>query len=168
MRIKAILITLSLVLASVVVGTGAAQAQAPTYYLALGDSLSQGYMPGPGNTDQGYVDDLYATLHAHNPNLQLVKLGCSGETTTTMRNGGICSYPAGSQLAAAEQFLRAHRGSIDYVTLDIGANDVDGCVSASGIDTACVSAGLATIGKNLLPFWAGCAWPVTSTPASSR
>ena len=43
-----------------------------------------------------------------------------------MRQGGVCSYPgAGSQLAAAVAFLRTHRGSVKYLTIDIGANDID-------------------------------------------
>lgn len=126
-----------------------------TYYVALGDSLSQGYMPGRGDTEQGYVDDLYATLHARNRSLQLVKLGCSGETTTTMRTGGVCPYAAGSQLAAAEQFLRAHHGFVRYVTIDIGANDVDACASTGTIDPACVADGLGTIAANLPAILSG-------------
>jgi lysophospholipase L1-like esterase len=59
--------------------------------------------------------------------LQLVQLGCPGETTTTMMNGGICHYQGGSQLAAADAFLRAHRGHVVLITLDIGANDAETC-----------------------------------------
>ena len=62
------------------------------------------------------------------PGLRLVKLGCPGETTTTMIRGGICRYPAGSQLRQATRFLRAHRGRTALVTLDIGANDINSCV----------------------------------------
>jgi len=35
-----------------------------------------------------------------------------------------CGFPPGSQLAQAEEFLRAHRGEIAFVTIDVGANDV--------------------------------------------
>src|SRR5262249_43710470 len=60
--------------------------------------------------------------------LRLVKLGCSGETSFTMINGGACHYPgARSQLDAAERFLRAHRRHIALVTIDIGANDPNSC-----------------------------------------
>jgi lysophospholipase L1-like esterase len=65
------------------------------YYVALGDSLSRGYLPGSGDTDQGYVDYVYLRLHAKDPSLQLVKLGCNGETTATMINGGTCGYAGG-------------------------------------------------------------------------
>jgi lysophospholipase L1-like esterase len=129
---------------------------APHYYVSIGDSLSQGYQPGLGNTDQGYVDDLYASMKAKDPSLRLAKLGCSGETTTTMINGGICTYQGFSgQLAAAESFLRAHRGHVRYVTLDIGANNVDNCISGGSIDTSCVLKGVATIGAELPQITAG-------------
>jgi lysophospholipase L1-like esterase len=103
----------------------------PTYYLALGDSLSQGVQPDAAGasveTRDGYPDQLYAMLRRGHPTLELVKLGCPGETTTTMINGGICRYPAGSQLKAADAFLRAHRGQMLLVTIDIGANDPEQC-----------------------------------------
>ncbi len=102
-----------------------------TYYLALGDSLSRGVQPDAAGTSvetgQGYADQLYAMLRPSQPALQLVKLGCPGETTGTMIHGGICHYPQGSQLAAAVAFLSAHRGHVDLVTIDIGANDPEDC-----------------------------------------
>jgi lysophospholipase L1-like esterase len=138
--------------AAALVPTQAAGADTTHYYVALGDSLARGYMPGPGDTAQGYADDLYAALKAKDPSLQLVKLGCSGETTTTMINGRSCTdrYPAGtSQLAVAEQFLRDHAGQVTHLTLDIGANDVDGCATGGSIDPVCVVQGTTTIATNL-------------------
>jgi lysophospholipase L1-like esterase len=143
---------------SVALGPAGSADPTPHYYVALGDSLSRGYMPGLGDTDQGYADDLFATLQARDPSLQLVKLGCSGETTGTMINGGKCTdrYPVGtSQLDVAEQFLRDHRGEVTYLTLDIGANDVDNCASAGSIDPVCVTNGLLTIVQNLNTILAG-------------
>jgi len=132
----------------------ASGAGGPAYYLSLGDSLAQGVQPTSSGvsvvTDQGYVDDLYAAYRRQVPGLQLVKLGCPGESTDTMINGGVCPYsPDSSQLAAAADFLAAHRGRIALVTLDIGANDVDSCVSAAGVDNACVAGGIAAAGTNL-------------------
>jgi lysophospholipase L1-like esterase len=102
-----------------------------SYYLALGDSLSQGVQPDAAGasveTGQGYPDLVYAALLASHPALRLVRLGCPGETTQTMMHGGICHYSAGSQLAAATAFLRAHRGHVFLVTIDIGANDLEDC-----------------------------------------
>jgi lysophospholipase L1-like esterase len=126
-------------------------AERRSYYLALGDSLAIGVQPSPSgedvSTNQGYADDLYALFRTRMPRLGLAKLGCSGETTTTMIEGGICSYAEGSQLAAAVSFLETHE--VRLVTLDIGANDVDGCISSTGINATCVTTGLGTIGTNL-------------------
>jgi lysophospholipase L1-like esterase len=113
-----------------------AGAHAPaSYYLALGDSLAQGVQPDATGasveTRQGYPDQLYAALRPRHPGLRLVKLGCPGETTSTMIDGGICHYPGGSQLAAAVAFLRAHRGHVLMITIDIGANDLEDCGSQS-------------------------------------
>jgi len=103
----------------------------PTYYLALGDSLAQGVQPDAAGTSvetpDGYPDQVYAALRRSHPTLELVKLGCPGETTVTMINGGICHYRGGSQLKAAVAFLQQHRGKVLLVTLDIGANDPEAC-----------------------------------------
>jgi lysophospholipase L1-like esterase len=135
------------------------------YYLALGDSLSQGMQPDPQgttlNTHQGYVDDLFAVERHHVRELKLVKYGCGGETTQSMITGKgneanarklHCVKRGGSQLKAAERFLRSHhrRGEVALVTIDIGANDVDGCISAAD-PVACAIQGAAQI-KHDLPI----------------
>ncbi len=113
-----------------------ASAPAPTYYLALGDSLAQGVQPNASGTSvetrAGYPDQVYAALRPSHPALHLVKLGCPGETTSTMISGGLCRYPGGSQLKAAESVLRAHRGRVLLVTIDIGANDPEACAGQQG------------------------------------
>jgi lysophospholipase L1-like esterase len=126
-----------------------------SYYLSLGDSLSVGVQPDPAGkslpTGQGYASQLYAALRAGDPGLRLVKLGCSGETTHTMIDGGICSYPAHSQLAEAVSFLRAHRGEVSLVTIDIGANDPDSCISRAslGAIVSCIAKGFPQTVANL-------------------
>ncbi|HEY6279381.1 MAG TPA: SGNH/GDSL hydrolase family protein [Streptosporangiaceae bacterium] len=138
----------------------------PGYYLSLGDSLSVGIQPNSAGVDtptsQGYVNDLYAKLAAADHRLHLVQLGCSGETTGTLINGGICTYrgdrelspvgtghPAGSQLAAAVAFLHRHR-HVSLITIDIGANDLNPCVvlPPSQIQ-ACLAQVLPQIAANL-------------------
>jgi lysophospholipase L1-like esterase len=126
-----------------------------SFYLALGDSLSQGVQPNSSgtsvSTDYGYADQLYAWLRRGDPGLRLVKLGCSDETTSTMINGGICSYRAGSQLATAVRFLRAQRSRVSLVTLDIGANDPDSCITKpelAGI-ASCVADSIRQTATNL-------------------
>ncbi len=141
-----------------------AHAGAARYYLSLGDSLAQGMQPNSAgltvNTDQGYADQLYAIEKRRVPGLKLVKLGCGGETTTSFLTGHGnsgdalllgCNPAGGSQMVAAERFLREHRrpGEVALLTLDIGANDIDGCVSDNAIDTSCVIAGAARISANL-------------------
>jgi lysophospholipase L1-like esterase len=133
------------------------------YYLALGDSLAQGMQPDAGgitlDTAQGYADQLYARIRRRIPELTLVKLGCGGETTSSFLSGRGnpdaiilgCNPPGGSQMAAAERFLRAHRrrGEVAMLTLDIGANDLVGCVTGANVDVGCVIRGSERIDANL-------------------
>jgi lysophospholipase L1-like esterase len=127
------------------------------YYLALGDSLARGAQPfGPLQsngldqtiaTNQGYANDLFAAEKHKLSGLRLKQLGCLGETTMTMMDGGICHYGAGNQLAQAIKFIHKHK--IAFITLDIGANDVDGCATATGIDLTCVQNGLKSVQTNV-------------------
>jgi lysophospholipase L1-like esterase len=121
---------------------------APSYYLSLGDSLATGVQPiGDAEwqfrTDEGYADQLGMIASRRIPNLRTVKLGYPGESTTTMIEGGLTTYPHGSQLDEAVAFLRGHRGSVAFVTIDIGFNDMPGYV----LDQ--IPVGLASITKNL-------------------
>jgi len=122
---------------------------AVSYYLALGDSLSTGVGAPSG---EGYTDDLLDLYHTGAPGLELVDLGCAGETTTSFIDGPSCRDPDGSQLAAAESFLRAHASQVSLVTIDIGGNDIVGCESSKPpftTDTTCVTNELSTIETNL-------------------
>ena len=148
-------------------GVASAASHPHTYYLALGDSLSVGVQPDQTGksleTDQGYANQLFTIEQKHVPHLKLVKLGCPGDTTESMLTGHgnetnakffHCDRSGGSQLSAAERFLRAHhqRGEVPLVTIDIGANDVDGC-AAPGVNVGqCVAAGEASIKRNLPPI----------------
>jgi hypothetical protein len=82
-------------------------------------------------TRDGYTNQIYVVLRKHDPGLRLTDLGCPSETTATMIHGGICSYRGGSQLRAAIRFLRAHRGHVSLITVDIGANDPNSCMTHS-------------------------------------
>src|SRR5580658_9799119 len=117
--------------------TSHAVATPASYYLALGDSLSQGVQPNAAGTSvetgQGYANQVYAALLPDHPGLRLVKLGCPGETTSTMIHGGICRSRGGSQLAAALAFLHAHHGHGFRITIDIGANDPEECGGKPGL-----------------------------------
>jgi lysophospholipase L1-like esterase len=135
------------------------------YYLALGDSLSVGDQPNAKGvtlpTSQGYADQLYASLHRTDASLRFYKLGCPGETSATLIKGGICGYKGddrysltarkGNQLAAAVDFLHAHRGKVSLITLDIGANDLNPCIALGSISKieACLPPVFTAIEKNL-------------------
>jgi len=154
MRLPRVVLAVAVVATAVTGCSGTAASSGPhravgpaSYYLALGDSLSQGVQPDAAGvsveTGQGYPDQVYAALRPRYPALRLVKLGCPGETTSTMINGGLCRYPGGSQLAAAVAFLRAHRGHVLLVTLDIGANDPEDCGSLASLQAlSCLRTGI--------------------------
>jgi lysophospholipase L1-like esterase len=137
------------------------QSTGTQYYLALGDSLAAGVGSPDG---KGYVADIYAKEHKVLSGLVLENLSCSGATTGSMLDGGGCSYTTGSQEGDAEAFLKAHPGQVAFITVDIGANDVDGCTDGTSVDMACVTAGLNAITKNLPLILSGLASAGGSTP----
>jgi lysophospholipase L1-like esterase len=112
------------------------------FYVALGDSLSVGVQPDANGveqtTDNGYADQLFAQLVQTHPNLQLMKMGCPGETTTSMVSGGKCDYSDGSQLNQAINFLFEHQSEMFLVTIDIGVNDVLSCIQGTNVDQTCL------------------------------
>ena len=131
---------------------------APTrMLLAVGDSLAAGYQPTDsralppvdpvtGFRDTGFPGG-YASVIAAARHLRLVDLGCPGETIASLQGTpalGACSSlyrgeaARSSQLAAAIAVLDAHPGQVAAVTVDIGANDLDHCASATGINASCL------------------------------
>jgi lysophospholipase L1-like esterase len=125
--------------------TTTAWAAEPRYYLALGDSLAVGVQPDATGhlrpTAQGYADDLHLLFRTFLRDLQLVKLGCSGETTSSMITGqeSPCTYQAGSQLQQAVAFLKAHPNRVALITIDIGGDNLLGCLRLDRpIDPTCV------------------------------
>jgi lysophospholipase L1-like esterase len=141
---------------------------APKFLLAVGDSLAAGYQPtdgaslppldaGSGFRDQGYPGSYAADL-ATKEGLSLVDLGCPGETTSSMLATPaepLCGelyqaeFGVASQISAAETFLSRHSGRVGLVTLDIGANDLDHCLSAENVNTACLASADVSAVKNL-------------------
>jgi lysophospholipase L1-like esterase len=168
-----------LVCFAAIVSQAGAKSTAPAkatvhYYLALGDSLSVGYQPNSAGhgieTTQGYVNDIYAVAKTKIKDLKLVQLGCPGDTTTSLLTGKgndasakefKCDRKGGSQLKAAEAFLKAHatKGEVPLITLDIGANDVDSCVTdaSAGVSAveSCVATGVKTLETNMPKILAG-------------
>jgi lysophospholipase L1-like esterase len=167
-RTRLLTLTVAVVLLAVCGITAATVTAAGTpsdarYYVALGDSLSTGYQPtllGKGiETPAGYVDDIYSQERQYTHDLELIDVGCPGDTTTSLLTGAgnyalagrlHCDRSGGSQLDAALAFLRAHDkpGEVPLITIDIGINDLNRC-SALPNPTACLQAGEASISTNL-------------------
>lgn len=115
---------LGAIVATVLAAAGPAPASGSSY-VAVGDSMT---IPG------AYPTFVARTLRARTPSLRVRRLGCSGTTAAeVVRGGGPCAYPGGTQLAAAESYLRARRGTADLVTVTIGANDVFACAAAADL-----------------------------------
>jgi lysophospholipase L1-like esterase len=135
-------------------GPPAGAAAAPPYLLALGGSASVGFQPTLAHphgqpTSSGYAEDLVPLEQQRWPGLIVVHLGCPGATTMTMlAGGGKCPYAAGSQLQAAEDFLRTHPTTA-LVTVDLGFNDLLSCLRHEVDDTPCVDEALATVHDQL-------------------
>jgi lysophospholipase L1-like esterase len=126
---------------------GAAKVTAGSTYLALGDSVTFGYMersvvPTPDYHNAAsflaYPEQLGAELH-----LKVANAACPGETSASLIDASAPSlgcenayrraYPLhvsykGSQLAYAVKFLRQHH-NVRLVSLMIGANDLFRCES---------------------------------------
>ncbi|HWX43692.1 MAG TPA: SGNH/GDSL hydrolase family protein [Solirubrobacteraceae bacterium] len=149
----------------------------PTTYLALGDSLAFGYsqakfnslLPNeePSKYNTGYVDDFGRVLRLFDHTLQIVNDGCPGETTESFIKGP-CPYvaegfplhhpysggPGSSQLSDALGYLGLHPGTVNPITIDIGANDALGLIEGTcKFEPACIAAGapatFAHVGANL-------------------
>ena len=131
----------------------------PGSYLALGDSLAAGCTatcPTPTRPITGYLPTSgYVPLLAAETGLTPSDLGCPGETTASLIDGGICTYtPAKSQLNAAETFLETNKRTVKLVTIDIGANDLAPCITSS-INTTCAAAATVTASLQLKSILTG-------------
>lgn len=113
-----------------------APAQAPTsYYVALGDSNAHGHTADTVADDPqcqspkapGYVCVVLRYLQKRFTHVEIRNFSRSGADSCEVAGAGHgCqdTVPRVSQLVAATAFLRAHRGHIRLVTIDIGGNDV--------------------------------------------
>ena len=156
----------ALVFLALAISTGEIAGQSATrfnppkrYYLALGDSLAFGMQfvkfnanfpsEPPAIFSTGYVDELTGMLQEIRPGITTLNYGCPGETSVTFIQGG-CTYTArgfqlhdpyeGSQLSAALAVLRAHRGEVSPITINIGVNDLIALRTLCGNDVDCALA----------------------------
>jgi lysophospholipase L1-like esterase len=154
-RLLALLIApMAALTASITPMAAEAAPASPQFYLSLGDSLAQGVQPNATGqsveTNQGYADQLFQIEQSQFTLLQLAKLGCPGETSTSFLMGGpFCAYSPTPQMQEALAFLAAHHGHVAFITIDIGGNDVDNCLQGTTINMTCINAGLTAIAPNL-------------------
>jgi lysophospholipase L1-like esterase len=137
-------------------------AQSAEFYVSLGDSYAAGYQPtGPhsGMTDMnGFAYQVPRLAIAKGFDFKLVNFGCGGATTASIIDSvgcpkvllgpGATPYPGQTQAAAAEAFLRSHRGHVGLITVSISGNDVTACASAAQ-PVSCVATAIKTIKKNM-------------------
>lgn len=116
-----------------------------TFLLAVGASVSVGVQPTLHHvhgfpTHRGYTNDLLAMQAAKGTRLQLVQTGCPGDSTQQVLYGGDhCYAPGDSQLLRDIAFLRAHQNQEGVVTIDLGFNDLHGCLFHQNVDMTCVT-----------------------------
>jgi lysophospholipase L1-like esterase len=136
---------------------GAATAQ---YYVSLGDSYASGYQPTSeaGGTRNGFAYQLPGLAAKRGYKLKLVNFGCGGATSSSILSEKLaanarCKGPGaprytGTQVAAAERFLKANKGKVGLITVSIGGNDITKCARQADAVT-CVGTSLPQVEKNL-------------------
>src|SRR3954452_5877926 len=111
---------------------------APPRYVAIGDSLAAGLQPDADGVDrasgEGYADVLGRRLSRVYPQLRTHPLSCGGANTRTLLTGGAHCQVRGEpgQLVQAERFMAAHPETV-LVTVNVGDNDVEGCVDTRAL-----------------------------------
>lgn len=130
------------------------------YYVSLGDSYATGYQPTSkgGGTRNGFAYQLPGLAAKRGYKFKLVNFGCGGANSTSILQQKLaadakCKGPGapgytGTQVAAAEKFLKANRGKVGLITVSIGGNDVTSCArAANAVD--CVATAIPKLEKNL-------------------
>jgi lysophospholipase L1-like esterase len=154
--------TITLALVALLALPAAAEAKDKRqYYVSLGDSYATGYQPtaaGQGaNTRNGFAYQIPKLAKRRGHHFKLVNFGCGGETTVSLLTrttacGGLGpggeEYTGRTQIAAAERFLRKHRGKVGLITVSIGGNDVTKCVREAD-PIPCVATAVESIRKNV-------------------
>jgi lysophospholipase L1-like esterase len=105
---------------------------------------------------------VHAALTATDPKLRLNNISCGGESTVSMLYGSqpprvasSCGtptfykhlYPHDTQVDEAVNFLHAHQGKVDLVTINLGGNDLLPCFPVLQPD--CLQQGMERIAVNL-------------------
>jgi lysophospholipase L1-like esterase len=137
-------------------------------YVSLGDSYAAGAQPNAQGKDRttrnGFAYQVVPAAQAKGYHFTLVNFGCGGATTTSILKSPGCppaflgpgadSYGPKTQAAAAEDYLRAHRGKVGLVTVAIGGNDVTACAAAAD-PTSCITKVLPKVKTNMTTLLTG-------------
>lgn len=156
------MILFALVVALAAPATAQAAEAKKQYYVSLGDSYASGFQPtAPGqgaNTRNGFAYQVPKLARARGYRFRLVNFGCGGATTVSLLERKGCDpralgpggrrYPGRTQIAAAERFLRRHRGKVGLITVSIGGNDVTMCARVPD-PIPCVVTAVTAINENV-------------------
>jgi lysophospholipase L1-like esterase len=156
------LLALALLAFALPAAAGAAAKQPKQqFYVSLGDSYAVGWQHPAlydfGPTKSGFDRQIPKLAKKKGYRLQDVNFGCGGATTTSILKQKGCAKQAraiggraykSTQVAAAERFLRRHRGKVALVTVSIGGNDVTACARDAN-PVPCVAAATNSITKNV-------------------
>lgn len=159
----ALTLLIALALSAIPASRGVAAAAAPkpgTFYLALGDSISLGFQPEPSvSWAHGWVYQFRDRLHTLGP-VEVADIANGGECTDTMIKGGMAAdcvtkpFTSPSQLDEAVAYLIGHADRVNPVTVDIGANNLNGIARELLLDTpAQRRARLATVYAQVRRDW---------------
>lgn len=160
---RAHILSLLLIVAALTTSLSAQGASEPRY-LALGDSVTFGFISNAGLEYVNAANFIgFPTYAAMRSKLNVINASCPGETTasflspTGIDNGCRQFRAAGAQLHVAYSstqldfalgFLKSHPQT-RLVTVGLGANDVLLLTAACSGDPTCIQAGLATVAANM-------------------
>ena len=123
------------------------------HVVSVGDSLAVGVQPGLDGTGratgQGYPRQFARLLEARGIEVEEHELGCGGATSASVLDGGRDCAPSGdepydnddpltSQATYAEGLLSRLSGEPTIALVDVGGNDLGGCLRAGTPDAGCV------------------------------
>jgi lysophospholipase L1-like esterase len=152
------------VVAGVVVATR--PLRGPDVYVSIGDSYGSGFRPtdgGSATTRDGFAYQVADRAAAAGHAVELLNFACTGATSGEVLTRPGCPNHGlgpdadeyrGPQVDAAVAAMQEHRGRVRLVTVVIGGNDVNNCLTAAGdaftpAANACLDGALPTLSANL-------------------
>ncbi len=142
-RLLLILLTSLLLVLAAAVGTHQLYARTPMHYVALGDSLAQGYPYYLQNKSLGYTDLISRHLtDTEKRNVIYSNFGISGYTSTDLLN----------QLSNKQVLQKI--SNADIITVNIGGNDMLRALGKDGNDYASVLDSISIYSDNLIQIFA--------------